>query len=272
MRSLRVRVLVMVASLAAIVVGAALAFMALEDRSFFDSLYFAVTTISTVGYGDIYPTTAGGKVVVIVLIVVGVGAFLTVAVESLQLVLQRRQELIRQRGLQMLVGVFFSEIGTRLLQILSGCDPDLDRIRQDLILGQDWSEREFAAVNARLERHAYSIDPARMRFDSLRAYLMEKGDLLLRLLENPNLMEHESFTDLIVAISHVKEELVSRPEPLVVPDTDLAHLANDARRVYVLLAKQWVSYMLHLRKEYPYLFSLALRTNPFCVDRSAIVT
>ena len=71
---------------------------------------------------------------------------------------------------------------------------------------------------------------------------------------------------------HMKEELVSRPEPLEVPDTDLAHLANDARRVYVLLAKQWVSYMLHLRKEYPYLFSLALRTNPFCVDRSAIVT
>jgi hypothetical protein len=111
-----------------------------------------------------------------------------------------------------------------------------------------------------------------MQLKPLSDFLVEKGEILLRLLENPNLLEHESFTDLLMAIFHLREELISRPEPLVVPESDAAHLANDARRAYVLLTKQWASYMLYLKKSYPYLFNLALRTNPFCEDRSPFVT
>ena len=35
------------------------------------------------------------------------------------------------------------------------------------------------------------------------------------------------------------------------------------QRGYVLLIKEWLAYMAHLKTRYPYLFSLALRTNPF---------
>jgi len=34
---------------------------------------------------------------------------------------------------------------------------------------------------------------------------------------------------------------------------------------------QWLAYMKHLKKEYPYLFSLAVRTNPFDPDVSVAV-
>lgn len=47
--------------------------MVLEKLSFLDALYFAVTTVSTVGYGDIVPRTPGGRVFCIGLIVTGVG-------------------------------------------------------------------------------------------------------------------------------------------------------------------------------------------------------
>jgi len=40
-------------------------------------------------------------------------------------------------------------------------------------------------------------------------------------------------------------------------------LLGDVRRAYGLLASEWLSYMKHLRDNYPYLFSLAMRTNPF---------
>jgi hypothetical protein len=39
-----------------------------------------------------------------------------------------------------------------------------------------------------------------------------------------------------------------------------------------LLISQWVDYMKHLKKNYPYLFSLAIRINPFNPDASAVVT
>jgi hypothetical protein len=34
---------------------------------------------------------------------------------------------------------------------------------------------------------------------------------------------------------------------------------------------EWLSYMHHLRKTYPYLFSLSMRTNPFNPDASPVV-
>jgi len=40
-----------------------------------DALWFAIVTISTVGYGDLFPITAAGRVIGSVMIVVGVGIF-----------------------------------------------------------------------------------------------------------------------------------------------------------------------------------------------------
>lgn len=41
--------------------------------SVFDSLWWAVATLTTVGYGDTYPVTAGGKVFTFMVLIVGLG-------------------------------------------------------------------------------------------------------------------------------------------------------------------------------------------------------
>lgn len=43
------------------------------------------------------------------------------------------------------------------------------------------------------------------------------------------------------------------------------------KRVYTRLVTQWLLYMRHLKDHYPYLFSLAMRTNPFDEDAKPIV-
>ncbi len=50
-------------------------------KTAFDSFWWAIVTVATVGYGDIYPVTIGGRIVSILLILSGVcvlGIFLTV--------------------------------------------------------------------------------------------------------------------------------------------------------------------------------------------------
>ena len=90
MNSLLFRVEVFLAVLVVLLLTGVFGFMASEGLSFLDALYFTVVTISTVGYGDIHPTTIGGKILAFILIVVGVGTFLGFFASATQLLLQRR--------------------------------------------------------------------------------------------------------------------------------------------------------------------------------------
>ena len=45
-----------------------------DDRSFPDALWWATVTLTTVGFGDIFPTSPGGRVIGVVLMFFGIGA------------------------------------------------------------------------------------------------------------------------------------------------------------------------------------------------------
>ena len=101
--------------------------------------------------------------------------------------------------------------------------------------------------------------------------LDEKRNMLVTLLANPNLLEHERFTDLLWAIFHLMEELDARPALTGLPQTDLDHIAGDIQRVYSRLTVEWLLYCRHLQKAYPYIFSIIARTHPLQENPSAIV-
>ncbi len=100
---------------------------------------------------------------------------------------------------------------------------------------------------------------------------MNKRSLLVGLLQNPVLMEHESFTDLLLAIYHFTEELSHGKDLRNLPGSDLKHLSGDVERAYHILVDQWLDYMSYLKSNYPYLFSLAMRTNPFDQEATPVV-
>ncbi len=185
--------------------------------------------------------------------------------------LSMREKRARLEKLNMVIGAFFSEVGTRLITYFSDFDPKLDKIREELIVTTGWSEQDFSSVSKRLKNYDYEVEIQKVELEYLRGFLMEKRDFLLRLLENPNLLEHESFTELLRAVFHLTEELQSRESISELPDTDYDHLSGDIKRAYILLVHQWVDYMKHLKENYPYLFSLAMRINPFDQSASPVV-
>lgn len=122
-----------------------------------------------------------------------------------------------------------------------------------------------------LENHEYKIDCCAGDLQGLQNFLVRQRSFLLGLLENPNLLEHDYFTGLLWAVFHLAEELSHRARVKDLPDTDYEHLSGDIRRVYQLLVREWLSHMEHLKSDYPYLFSLSVRTNPFDPSASAEV-
>jgi hypothetical protein len=110
------------------------------------------------------------------------------------------------------------------------------------------------------------LSHANIDWDHLRSFLMAKKNFLLHLLGNPNLLEHETFTNLLWAVFHLAEELANRKNVSSLPESDYEHLIGDIKRVNVLLMSEWLDYMKHLQGDYPFLFSLAVRTNPFNPD------
>jgi hypothetical protein len=199
-------------------------------------------------------------------------AFLPIEVLFVTLIIHRllseREKRIRLEKLNMVIGAFFSEIGTELLAYLSDLDPKLDEIRGTLIVTDDWSPNEFDRCCSRLQDFDYDIEVQKVSMANLKRFLAGKRNFLLRLLENPNLLEHETFTDLLQAVFHLTEELAHREDVTQVSGADQEHLSGDIKRVYGLLVYEWLTYMEHLKVEYPYLFSLAMRTNPFDQEAS----
>jgi hypothetical protein len=193
--------------------------------------------------------------------------FLPIQVLLVTLVINRmlseREKRIRMEKLNMVIGAFFSEAGTRLLRLFSSYDPAIGQLRETLLVGNHWSDKEFAALLRQLRHHEHGVDLERADLEELQRFLIDKRGFLLRLIENPNLLEHEDFTDLLRAVFHLTEELECRTAVDRLSPADRAHIANDIKRAYSLMIREWLAYMRHLKNRYPYLFSLAIRLNPF---------
>lgn len=183
--------------------------------------------------------------------------------------LNYREKKSKLYKLNMVIGAFFSEVGTGLLRLFSDFDRNSQKMKEDFMACHDWSDDRFTAMSRQCRNYDYDIDSQKGSLEELRTFLLGKRHFLINLLQNPSLLEHDTFSDLLWAVFHLAEELEARSDIESLSDTDVRHLGNDIKRAYVLLTSEWLDYMRHLKEDYPYLFSLAMRTNPFNAEASA---
>ncbi len=198
--------------------------------------------------------------------------FIQVLLVSLLLdgLMQRRNRETMLNKLNMIIGAFFSECGTDLLGRTAALDSKLAEVRGDLVATMAWREKDYERATRAFRAHEPVIHLSAADLTGLRSRLDLEKSYLLSLLGNQALLEHETFTDLLWAVTHVAEELQARADFEALPAADAAHLAGDVQRAYTLLGLQWLDYLRHLQTQYPFLFSLAVRTNP--LDPAAGVT
>lgn len=189
--------------------------------------------------------------------------FVTLILETL---LNERERDALKKKLNMVIGVFYSEVGRELLRLLAQSDPDNSAFREKLLKDNEWSNKDFLRFREWLGQYGYNLKMEGGELVTIKDFILSKRNFMLRLLENPNLLEHETFSEILWAVFHLGEELGARENLNQLNQTDLEHLVNDVRRVYNWLILDWLEYMKHLRDHYPFLFSFAVRTNPFDPD------
>ncbi len=224
----------------------------------------ALISVSVVLYGFDYVLLGSAKELTIWFLgnLAFLPVYIIIVILMIERILKERERQAVMRKLNMVIGVFFSEVGNRLLKELSVYVVSCEELKGHLLINGTWKENDFFNALEYLHKSDIKIDSSRCEKRTLKGFLVEKRGFLVSLLENQNLLEHEEFTDLLWSVFHLVEELEARDSFVNMPQSDVDHINGDIKRVYGHLSHEWVMYMQHLKHDYPYLFSLAVRLNP----------
>jgi hypothetical protein len=201
--------------------------------------------------------------------------FVPVQVLLVTLIIERllneREKQVMMKKLNMVIGAFMSEVGADFLRRVDSFCGEAPELALNLAVNDSWGNGDYKAAERFAERYQARLDPDAGQLLDLRDFLLSRRPFVLSLLQNPNLLEHDRFTDLLWAICHLTEELEARDDFSRLPQTDRQHLCGDIQRANGMLIRQWLNYMRHLQEDYPYIYSLAIRMNPFTPDASPVV-
>ncbi len=180
--------------------------------------------------------------------------------------ISNREKEQKEKKLYMLISVFFIEIGTDLIQVFNKMNDEHDQICETCAYASEWEDNDVDAIEHSIDNLSFSIQSSDTNIELLRAALFNKKENLLHLMQNPYLLEHDQMTDALWSVIHLIEELTIKG---ALSEEDRDHIALDVSRAYRNISSMWIKHMRHLRKSYPYLYSRAIKMNPYDMSRSA---
>ena len=176
--------------------------------------------------------------------------------------LKRREKTERIEKLNIVMGTFFAELGKDLLRYLSKYDKEIESIARELMRVEDFKEEDFERIKRELVRRRYNIDIDKINLYELRKFLLNHKEFAISLLDNPAIIEHEAFTELLWNVLHVTDELKRVPSFENIEPEDYKDIKGDIEKLYKLLIYEWVRYVQYLRKRHHHIFIYEAKTNP----------
>lgn len=185
--------------------------------------------------------------------------FVTVVLER---IIAKRDEKHMIKKLNMLVGLFYQELGQDLLKRFVSADPQIEADELSTTINHNWCEDNYIEMRKRILKHDCSVNIYKVDLAYIDDRLTQHKVMITNMISNPAIHEHGPFSEVLMSVFHLSDELRHRPYTENSKD-DLDHLKVDIDRVYKQMAKEWVAYMSHMQNDYPYLFSTAIKNNPF---------
>ena len=184
---------------------------------------------------------------------------------GLEQILELTHKRENQAKISMIESVFFSESGSDMLRYLFSCDADKDieEIRSIMDVQRDWSAKQIRQARAAVKNITYEVDSSKIDFFGLHYHLSTRHSYFLKVIENPALSGHERFTELLLHIYHLWEELECRTDLYNLPPDDREYLCKAVNAVYKELAIEWMQNATDLLLHQPERLHHVIRTNPF---------
>lgn len=177
--------------------------------------------------------------------------------------LEMREKKKKEQKMNLLLEVFFEEVGNELLCKISSMDKNCCEIGCMIPKDGKFLEKDYKKIQVSIDKHDGSIYLTEENINEIYILLTNNKDLFIKFLENPYLLEHDRLTDLLQSVSHLYHEIRFRKKDGLISAEDIEHLRGDALRVYENLSEEWLAYMKYIQKEYPFLFNLAIKNVPF---------
>lgn len=178
-------------------------------------------------------------------------------------IVEKKDREKKENEMNMIIGIFYNQVGTEVLNILVKSDSCVEEIRQAASIKKDWGDEQYQLLYEEFNKYEYCVDMNKINLKELKKVLIKNAEFFIDLILNPTIQDKELFTETIVAMIHLKDELNDRFIGDELDDYEKVHITIDLNMAYKALALRWIDYMYHLQKLYPQLFTKALVTSPF---------
>lgn len=159
--------------------------------------------------------------------------------------------------------LYFNESGGTMLRYLTSFDPDAARLRELLQVTKDWHSSDFRQAIRQLKSYPFLLDLDRIDFFGLHYHLSQRHEYYRSMLENPALTQSEAFTEMIMKIYLLWEELDGRTNLYQLPEKDRNYLAELLHEIYRELTEYWLDNVYNHSIHNRFRLHRAIESNPF---------
>lgn len=258
MQKLLVGVLI---ALSGLIVGASVVFMVVENLNPLQAFYFAVVTVTTVGYGDIHPKTSFGMILCVIMILGGVGLFTGGVGLIANAIISKRDREAAEAKTNLLLELFVSTVGLGLLDRFTACNREAGRLSKKLNRFDLSSEAGLKQAKKALARTDFAIDLQKLDADEWITFLDSNSQVFLVLLSNPAVSEGLRVTSVLRRAYGLRLVLKVFTDPAPTYASD--ELRSQLESMYRDLTHLWLDYMASMLKEYPASAGQLASLNPF---------